>query len=165
MTSEADPGAWSKVPGRLPNALVESLAYDPTDAELIAGTLGRGAWELDHAPDVDVAPEIPVLTANGGVHGTPMTVHGRWEDPDIVRLDRVSGTIDFGDGTGAQTLTLDHDGKFAATHTYAQPGHDTVTITLTDHAGAVTTRTMACCPVQLASLTCCQTLLRRATLN
>ena len=143
MTSEADPGAWSKVSGRLPNALVESLAYDPTDAELIAGTLGRGAWELDHAPDADVAPGILVLAANGGVHGTPVAVSGRWEDPDLVRLDRVSGIVDFGDGTGPQPLTLDHDGQFAATHVYAQPGHDTVTITLTDHAGAVTTRTMA----------------------
>jgi PKD domain-containing protein/BNR/Asp-box repeat protein len=142
MSSDADPGAWSKVSGLLPNALVESLAYDPVNAVLIAGTLGRGAWKLDHANDADVPPGITALAVNNAVHGTPLTVSGRWEDPDLVRFDGVSGTIDFGDGTGARTLTLDPDGHFTATHTYARPGHDTVTITLTDHPGAVTTKTI-----------------------
>jgi PKD domain-containing protein len=59
-----------------------------------------------------------------------------------VRLDQVTGRIDFGDGTGAHTLTLQADGRFAATHVYATAGSRQLTVTLTDTPGATATRTV-----------------------
>ena len=46
------PGIWRQVDTGLPNAPVYSLYYDTTDKVLVAGTLGRGAWELQDVPDV-----------------------------------------------------------------------------------------------------------------
>jgi hypothetical protein len=39
---------WDRLGSGFPNALVYQLAYDTKDDILVAGTLGRGAWALDH---------------------------------------------------------------------------------------------------------------------
>jgi Ca2+-binding RTX toxin-like protein len=47
-----DPGAtagWSKFGAGLPNVIVTDLKYDRTTDSLVAGTLGRGAWVMNHA--------------------------------------------------------------------------------------------------------------------
>ena len=142
MTDEADLGAWSHVTGPLPNVLVTSLEFDPVDGVLLAGTLGRGAWKLNHPKDVDVPPGILGLKPGHGMKGSPVTVKARWEDPDRVRFDMVKGKIDFGDGTGKHKLTLKPGGHFASTHTYAHAGHYKLTVTLTDVPGAVTTKSV-----------------------
>ena len=36
--------SWSKFGGNLPDVLVYDLEYDATDNALVAGTMGRGAW-------------------------------------------------------------------------------------------------------------------------
>ena len=142
MTAAADLRAWSKVSGRLPNAVVASLEFDPVDDVLLAGTLGRGAWKLDNAKDVDVPPGIIGLKRGHGTSGAPLKVKARWEDPDRVRLDHVTGRIDFGDHTGSHALTLKSNGRFTATHVYAHPGRYRLTVTLKDVPGAITTQTV-----------------------
>ncbi len=142
MTDAADLGAWSKVSGPLPDVVVASLEFDPVGDVLLAGTLGRGAWKLDHAKDVDVPPGIVGLKPGHGTTGVPLKVKARWEDPDRVRLDRVTGRIDFGDHTGSHALTLQPDGRFTATHMYAHPGRYRLALTLKDVPGAITTQTV-----------------------
>jgi hypothetical protein len=39
---------WDRLASGFPNALVYHLAYDSRDDILVAGTLGRGAWALNH---------------------------------------------------------------------------------------------------------------------
>jgi hypothetical protein len=39
---------WDRLGSGFPNALVFQLAYDSRDDILVAGTLGRGAWALNH---------------------------------------------------------------------------------------------------------------------
>ena len=142
MTDAADLGAWSKVSGRLPNAVVASLEFDPVDDVLLAGTLGRGAWKLDNAKDVDVPPGIVDLKPAHGTKGVPLKVKARWEDPDRVRFDHVTGRIDFGDHTGSHALTLQSNGRFTATHVYAHHGRYRLVVTLKDVPGAITTQTV-----------------------
>jgi hypothetical protein len=82
------------------------------------------------------------LTGGHGTTGAKVTVKGAWEDPDRVRLDRVTGRISFGDRTGTHALTLQPNGRFTATHTYTAAGKMAVKVTLTDVPGAHTTRTV-----------------------
>ena len=47
-----------------------------------------------------------------------------------------SGTVDYGDGSGTQPLTIDGaDQTFALGHTYGQPGQYLVTVRVTDQQG------------------------------
>lgn len=142
MTAAADLGAWSRVSGRLPHVVVATLEFDPVGDVLLAGTLGRGAWKLANAKDTDVPPGILGLTGGHGMIGAKVSLKGGWEDPDRVRLDRVTGRISFGDHTGTHVLTLRPDGRFTATHTYSAAGRMAVKVTLTDVPGAKTTRTV-----------------------
>lgn len=48
-----------------------------------------------------------------------------------------SATVDYGDGSGEQELTLNPDQSFNLEHTYAEPGVYTVTVTITDDDGEV----------------------------
>jgi hypothetical protein len=50
-------GTWFKLGSALPNAGVWDLDYDPVDDVLVAGTLGRGAWTLVNASQIDVSPD------------------------------------------------------------------------------------------------------------
>ena len=49
----------------------------------------------------------------------------------------LSGTVDYGDGTGTQVLAVGASGSLALAHTYAFPGSYQVTVRVTDAAGTV----------------------------
>jgi hypothetical protein len=46
--ASSDYKVWDRLGSSFPNALVYQLAYDTRDDILVAGTLGRGAWALNH---------------------------------------------------------------------------------------------------------------------
>jgi photosystem II stability/assembly factor-like uncharacterized protein len=46
VMSTTQPGSWSKLSGKLPNAVVSDLRFDATDDILLIATMGRGAWVL-----------------------------------------------------------------------------------------------------------------------
>lgn len=50
-------------------------------------------------------------------------------------LDTHTATVDYGDGSGVQTLALNPDGTFALSHVYADDGVYIVTVTVTDDDG------------------------------
>jgi photosystem II stability/assembly factor-like uncharacterized protein len=56
VTSAATPGFWSKVGTNLPHALVFDMDYDATRDLLGVGTMGRGAWTLPNASQLNQAP-------------------------------------------------------------------------------------------------------------
>ena len=56
LTVEGSLGNWFQLGTNLPNALVWDLDYDAADDVLVAGTLGRGAWLLANASDVNTPP-------------------------------------------------------------------------------------------------------------
>src|SRR5262249_55152886 len=57
---------WNKVGENMPNAIVTSLHYDPTDNVLVAGTFGRGAWKLEDAANVLGTPNNLRVLGNPG---------------------------------------------------------------------------------------------------
>ena len=67
------------------------------------------------APMVDIALSASSINENDFV-----TVTGSFSDPGI--LDTHTATINWGDGTGNQTLTLNDDKTFSATYQYLDDG-------------------------------------------
>jgi methionine-rich copper-binding protein CopC len=79
-------------------------------------------------------PTLSIGTDVGLTEGDNFTRDGSFEDLDADQT--WSGTVDYGDGTGAQPLTL--NGKnFTLNHVYADNGVYTVTVSVTDSLGAI----------------------------
>lgn len=79
----------------------------------------------DQAPTVDAGPDASVAA------GTPFTRTGNVADED---LGTVTATVDYGDGTGTQPLTMS-GGSFTLNHTFSTAGTRTVTVTAKDAGG------------------------------
>ncbi|MHB1134208.1 MAG: beta strand repeat-containing protein [Chloroflexota bacterium] len=77
----------------------------------------------------NVAPTVNAGAATATVNpGQPFSRSGSFTDPGA---DVWAATVDYGDGTGVQPLTL--TGKtFSLSHVYATPGAYTVTVTVTE---------------------------------
>jgi len=74
------------------------------------------------------------------VVGSTLTAGGWFEDPDP---DPWTATVDYGEGMGPETLTLNADKTFTLSHVYSALGTYTVTVTLSDNAGAKGSDTVA----------------------
>ncbi len=93
------------------------------------------------APTVNLAPAIDLPFSRN------LDTPGTFTDPDP--RESYTATVNYGDGTGTQTLALGpYDasplagGSFALRHTYASAGTYTVSVTVTDSNAGSTTGTM-----------------------
>ena len=115
--------------------LAQVLPYDPIcDPEANTFTVYVTSLSvfvlMTHKPDVQVDPVGPV--DEGAVfNGT-----GSFNDPDG---DVWTATVDYGDGSGSQPLALNVDKSFVLSHTYADDGTYTVTVTVNDEDGGIGT--------------------------
>jgi uncharacterized delta-60 repeat protein len=90
---------------------------------------------------VVVTNVAPVVQAGGNAvlhDGKTLVREGSFTDPGA---DLWTATVDFGDGSGVQPLTLHGDGQFVLKHDYLQTGTYQVTVTVTDDDGGVGTTT------------------------
>jgi PKD repeat protein len=78
------------------------------------------------APSVDAGEDASID------EGSTFTGSGDFSDPGA---DTWTATVDYGDGSGVQALTLAADQTFALSHTYADDGVYTVTVTVSDDDG------------------------------
>jgi RTX calcium-binding nonapeptide repeat (4 copies) len=118
-TSKNSLGFWNEVGNNLPNANVKDLDYDPVRDFLVAGLLGRGAWSLSNAADINLPPVArcqDTTSCDGNV--SPADVDAGSFDPE----------------GGAVTLSLAPPGPFPF-------GTTQVTLTVTDPVGASETCT------------------------
>lgn len=119
------PGAL--LPGE-PSLDLDGLARIVDGNGTAGPTRDMGAFEYQRRPPVLTATAQPALAQVG----TPMRFEAQTSDPDPG--DEVTVRWAFDDGTTA-------DGP-SADHTFGTPGAHSATVTATDSAGAVTTRTV-----------------------
>ena len=81
----------------------------------------------------------PVALFERPARDDTFTTAGTFLDPGA---DTWTATVDYGDGSGAQPLTLGTDRAFALSHRYADDGHYTVTVTVRDDDTGVGTATL-----------------------
>ncbi len=149
---------WAPFGTGMPNVQVTSLAIDTTNLDiLLAGTHGRGAFEIFTTPKLTVTPS-PIQA----VEGLPITVPNEptnnglpliatFTDPSapatVAGAANYTASIQWGDGstsTGSNiTIAPLNDGSgdygVFATHTYAEEtlAPDTVNITVSSTSGVV----------------------------
>ena len=107
----------------------DSFTYTATSA---TGLTASATVTIEVTP---VNDDPVVILGDGAVidEGDTYTSNGLFIDPDA--SDSWAATVDYGDGSGVQPLTLT-DFEFALNHTYADNGLYTVTVTVSDVMGS-----------------------------
>lgn len=89
--------SWAEVGTNLPNAVVSSLVYVPSQDLLIAGTLGRGAWTLPSFKSSAVVPAVNnttgTLQITGDASQNNITVGRDFKNPNLVHVSSGSSII------------------------------------------------------------------------
>ena len=121
-------------------------AYDLT-VEVTDDADATGSLVI-HVVVSNVAPSVNLLSTMDLAFTKTLDTSGTFTDPGS--NETYSATINYGDGTGTQTLALGpYDpsplvgGSFTLHHTYAAAGPYTVTVTVSDSNGGSTAGTMA----------------------
>lgn len=117
----------------------------------------RGLQVLNVDPTFELGSDVTIA---GSAHGVVSLTDIAITDPGT--LDTFTGTVDFGDGTGTQTLQIGPRGEFREyeaveyafdlNHTFATSGTYNVTVTVTDDDGGSHTDTFTVTVFTLAYL-------------
>jgi N-acetylneuraminic acid mutarotase len=104
----------------------------PGDFQFISvGTVEEATIMAANTP-----PEINQIPDSITNLGNTYTAYGSFTDPDS---NSWTATVDYGDGSGTQSLTPLTNMGFTLNHIYNSPGSYTVTINITDNQGAIGT--------------------------
>lgn len=88
----------------------------------------------------NVAPTVEAGAGGTLATGTTFSGSGSFSDPGA---DTWTATVDYGDGSGTQALTLASDKTFCLSHAYADSGNYTVTVSVVDDSGGQGSDTLA----------------------
>jgi protocatechuate 3,4-dioxygenase beta subunit len=88
---------------------------------------------------VNAPPHINPLSGSVINEGGTYSENGSYADVDSASW---TGTVNYGDGSGVQTLSLNSDKTFSLSNLYKDNGSYQVTITITDNQGAIGTKTV-----------------------
>jgi hypothetical protein len=105
-----------------------------TDTAVV--TVNNVAPSVNAGPDGSATESMPT---SGAPNPNDFVGNGSFGDPGA---DTWTATVNYGDGSGPQPLTLNNDKTFNLRHTYQQPGVFAVTVTVTDKDGGVGTGTL-----------------------
>jgi hypothetical protein len=84
---------------------------------------------------IDLPPSISTLTNVSLNEGGTLTQNGTFSDSDSTTW---TATVNYGDGSGVQPLALSGT-SFTLSHVYRNEGTNTVTVSVTDNQGAIST--------------------------
>jgi hypothetical protein len=114
-------------------------AYDLTVA--VSDDAGATGTLVIHVVVNNLAPTVNLPSSLSFAFTRTLDASGSFTDPGSGSTETYSATVNYGDGTGAQSLVL-AGGSFALHHTYAEAGTYTVAVTVSDSNGGSTTATM-----------------------
>ncbi len=100
-----------------------TLTVVVTDDEGASGTATATVNVANVAPSVDAGGDTSLA------EGDTLSRSGSFSDPGA---DTWTATVDYGDGTPVGALTLNPDKSFSLSHTYADDGSYSVTVTVAD---------------------------------
>ncbi|WP_210241866.1 VCBS domain-containing protein [Bradyrhizobium elkanii] len=122
------------------NALTQGASVSDNFTVFVKdGSTGTASTAVNFA--ITGTNDAPTLNGANWQWGTGnqskiLTVSGTVSDPDTGNLTTETIKVDWGDST-TTTLHPASDGTFSLSHTYSNSGNWTVTLTVTDQAGAV----------------------------
>jgi murein DD-endopeptidase MepM/ murein hydrolase activator NlpD len=123
--------------GTTPTTQRKAVRFTLTD-----GTGFTSNLAVQHVVNSGVAknPTVAALPARTVVRGTSLGYTGSFTDPNAFAW---TATVDYGDGSGVQPLTLNADKTFNLARLYTAPaGVYTVTVTVTSDIGGTATATL-----------------------
>ena len=123
-TIDPKAGVFTYTPGKGPGAYTVTVRVTDNDVPPSSDTRTFTITVLNVAPTVGLGPTI--LTTPGKT----VTSLGSFTDPGV--SDSWTATVNYGDGSGDQTLPLSADKTFTLTHTYTTVGSYSVTVSVTD---------------------------------
>ena len=135
---------WRTFKVGLPNVRVDQLEFNPKLNILLAGTHGRGAWEVipTRSNVVVSVSDLGTLTEGTAIQNV---VVGTFTDSDPATVDQYSALIQWGDGTvgGGTVVAGSTPGtyKVLGSTTYNEGGSYTLTLSVSKVAGDTTVAT------------------------
>jgi len=91
-------------------------------------------YPTDEPPDASSPPIISLKQEICVKEGATIAVTGSFQDPDS---ERWIASVDYGDGTGVHTLSLDSEKTFELRWVYGDDGDYTATVRIADESGVV----------------------------
>src|SRR5262249_16942965 len=128
--------------GATPETAPRYVRFTVTDDTALAS---NAAIKTVTPSGVRRAPTVAPLPPQSIYSGMTMTVSGSFNDP---YGNSWTATVDYGDGSGVQTLALNPDKTFSLSHLYVGPGSFTTTVSVVSDIGGIGTWAM---PVAVAA--------------
>jgi hypothetical protein len=125
-----------------PTAGTFNLISDSGSTDAFVSRLRQSTFATNASTNVTVSNVAPTVLAgpDGFIQpGGTFTQSGSFTDPGT---DTFTATVNYGDGSGTQALTLNPDRTYNLNHTYATVGLYTVTVTVTDDDTGVSNDTV-----------------------
>jgi hypothetical protein len=116
----ADVGVWRSTDGGaswvpygtgLANALITDLEIQRSARKLVAGTFGRGVWEVDLPPGVVGAPEIAASSSHLMLDPPSPNPSAAWVDFRFAARGESEVTLEMFDVAGRRLETLAREGR------------------------------------------------------
>jgi hypothetical protein len=145
---QSNPGIWQLTPQQLSGLSINGLSqpsnFNLTVQYTIKKSVGSGTfvstvYQANLAVTVQgVLPQVTVNVPSGfsAQAGQQFNLSGFFTDPG---QNVWTGTVDFGDGTGQQSLALQANKTFTLSRTYAVAGNYNVVVLINDGRGAGST--------------------------
>lgn len=132
---------WGPTPGTVnvdKSFILQNTYYDlKPEYDLVLKVVDKDGGSFSKLIKIKVENVNPTVQASGPALvqvGTAFVGDGSFKDPG---LDKWQATVDYGDGSDPQPLTLNYQKTFTLNHIYLKTGSFTVTVRVEDQDGGI----------------------------